>query len=150
MIRSCGVARAFAADYRRAITAITLLGRLASTVFIPVTRPGGDLRLAPPCWSLALIELPICAGIYLKLLLRGRETAVVVATASTASRRAGVVGRAMRQPVYWLLVASSSASPSFFHAAPAVQPIVPLLRERSDFTDRRGVADLCHASGHAR
>jgi len=131
------VARAFAADYRRAITAITLLGGLASTVFIPVTHGLVEtFGWRHALLVLALIELPICAGIPW-LLLRGRETAVAVAAASTASRRAGVVGRAMRQPVYWLLVASFVCF-ALFHTA-LLFNLVPLLRERG-FTTGEAVA----------
>jgi MFS family permease len=133
------VARAFAADYRRAITTITLLGGLASTVFIPVTQGLVEIfGWRHALLVLALIELPICAAIPW-LLLRGRETAVAVAAtaASTEGRRVGVVGRAMRQPVYWLLVASFVSFALFYTAL--LFNLVPLLRERG-FTIGQAVA----------
>ncbi len=131
------VARAFAADYRRAITTITLLGGLASTVFIPVTQGLVEIfGWRHTLLVLALIELPICAAIPW-LLLRGRETAVAAAAASTESRRVGVVGRAMRQPVYWLLVASFVSFALFYTAL--LFNLVPLLRERG-FTTGQAVA----------
>ncbi len=131
------VARAFAADYRRAITTITLLGGLASTVFIPVTQGLVEIfGWRHALLVLALIELPICAAIPW-LLLRGRETAVAAAAASTESRRVGVVGRAMRQPVYWLLVASFVSFALFYTAL--LFNLVPLLRERG-FTTGQAVA----------
>ncbi|HZF34121.1 MAG TPA: MFS transporter, partial [Candidatus Angelobacter sp.] len=131
------VARAFAADYRRAITTITLLGGLASTVFIPATQA----LVAFFGWrhallGLALIELPICAGIPW-ILLRGRETAVAATAVSTESRSVGIVARAMRQPVYWLLVASFISFALFYTAL--LFNLVPLLRERG-FTTGQAVA----------
>jgi MFS family permease len=131
------VARAFAADYRRAITTITLLGGLASTVFIPVTQGLVEIfgwRRA--LLALALIELPICAAIPW-LLLRGRETAVAAAAAAAEGRGAGVVRRAMRQPVYWLLVASFVSFALFYTAL--LFHLVPLLWERG-FTTGQAVA----------
>ncbi|NJN36644.1 MAG: MFS transporter [Nitrospiraceae bacterium] len=69
------VARMLGADYRKAIIVITLFGGLASTVFVPLTQHLVDaygwrdaLRI------LAVIQLPICAGIPY-LLLRDREQA---------------------------------------------------------------------------
>ena len=122
------VARAFAADYRRAITTITLLGGLASTVFIPLTQ--GLVEIFD--WRhtllvLALIELPICAGIPW-LLLRGRETSIAVAATAASMEGRGVVGRAMRQPVFWLLVASYVSFALFYTAL--LFNLVPMLRER--------------------
>lgn len=123
------VARAFAADYRRAITTITLLGGLASTVFIPLTQGLVEiLGWRHTLLVLALIELPICAGIPW-VLLRGRETSVAVAAtaASTEGRRVGVVERAMRQPVFWMLVASYVSFALFYTAL--LFNLVPMLRE---------------------
>jgi MFS family permease len=131
------VARAFAADYRRAITTITLLGGLASTVFIPATQGLVDiLGWRHALLALALIELPVCAGIPW-ILLRGRETSTAATAASTESRHAGVVRRAMRQPVYWLLVASFVCF-ALFHTA-LLFNLVPLLGE-AGFTTGQAVA----------
>jgi len=131
------VARAFAADYRRAITTITLLGGLASTVFIPATQ--GLVALfgwRHALLALALIELPICAGIPW-ILLRGRETAAAAAPAAMETRGAGVVRRAMRRPVYWLLAASFVSFALFYTAL--LFNLVPLLGEHG-FTTGQAVA----------
>ncbi len=131
------VARAFAADYRRAITTITLLGGLASAVFIPATQGLVDiLGWRHALLALALIELPICACIPW-ILLRGRETAPAAAWTATETRGAGVVRRAMRQPVYWLLVASFVSFALFYTAL--LFNLVPLLGERG-FTTGQAVA----------
>jgi len=131
------VARAFAADYRRAITTITLLGGLASTLFIPLTQGLVEMfGWRPTLLVLALIELPICAGTPW-ILLRGRETTMGGAATSREGRRAGVVGRAIRQPVYWLLVASFISFALFYTAL--LFNLVPLLRERG-FTTGQAVA----------
>ena len=131
------VARAFAADYRRAITTITLLGGLASTVFIPATQGLVEiLGWRHALLALALIELPICAGIPW-ILLRGRETTAAATAAATEDRHAGVVRRAMRQPVYWLLMASFVSFALFYTAL--LFNLVPLLRE-GGFTTGQAVA----------
>jgi MFS family permease len=131
------VARAFAADYRRAITVITLLGGLASTAFIPLTQGLVDLLgWRHALLALALIELPICAGIPW-ILLRGRETTVAPTAAAKEVRGAGVVRRAMRRPVYWLLVASFVSFALFYTAL--LFNLVPMLGERG-FTTGQAVA----------
>jgi MFS family permease len=131
------VARAFAADYRRAITTITLLGGLASTAFIPLTQGlVGTFGWRHTLLVLALIELPICAGIPW-LLLRGRETAATATVAASEGRRLGIVGRAMQQPVYWLLVASFVSFALFYTAL--LFNLVPMLGERG-FTTGQAVA----------
>lgn len=131
------VARAFAADYRRAITTITLLGGLASTAFIPATQGLVEIfGWRHALLALALIELPVCAGIPW-ILLRRRETTAAATAASTEGGRAGVVRRAMRQPVYWLLMASFVCF-ALFHTA-LLFNLVPLLGERG-FTTGEAVA----------
>jgi MFS family permease len=131
------VARAFAADYRRAITTITLLGGLASTVFIPVTQGLVEvLGWRDTLLALAFIELPICAGIPW-FLLRGRERAVAATVAPTDGQSVGVVRRAMRRPVYWLLVASFVSFALFYTAL--LFNLVPMLGERG-FTTGQAVA----------
>lgn len=51
------VTKAFAADYRRGITLITLVGGLASTVFIPLAQAAVDhLGWRPALFALALIQ----------------------------------------------------------------------------------------------
>jgi MFS family permease len=130
------VARAFAADYRRAITTITLLGGFASTVFIPVTQGLVEMfGWRHALLILALIEVPVCAGIPW-FLLRGRETAVAE-VAAPESADGNVVRRAMRQPVYWLLVASFLSFALFYTAL--LFNLVPMLRDRG-FSSAHAVA----------
>lgn len=130
------LARALPGSYRRAITAITLLGGLASTVFIPATQGLVEaLGWRHALLALALIELPLCAGIPW-LLLRGRETRLPpVHAAGTAGL--GVVRRAMRHPTFWLLAASYVAFALFYTAI--LFNLVPMLGEHG-FTAGEAVA----------
>lgn len=129
------VARALPGHYRRAITTITLLGGLASTVFIPTTH----LLVEALGWrhalvALALIELPLCAGIPW-ILLHGRETGGLPASAHTAHR--GVVRRAMRHPTFWLLAVSYVGAALF--QTSVLFNLVPMLGELG-FTTAEAVA----------
>ncbi|MGH9314069.1 MAG: MFS transporter [Vicinamibacterales bacterium] len=131
------VARAFPADYRRAITTITLLGGLASTVFIPLSQNLVELLgWRHALLALAAIELPLCAGIPW-VLLRGRERATAAATLSTENPSAGVVGRALRQPTFWLLVVSYVSYALFYTAL--LFNLIAMLHERG-FTTGQAVA----------
>ncbi|HTZ78266.1 MAG TPA: MFS transporter [Stellaceae bacterium] len=92
--------RRFPGDYRTRITALTLVGGFASTVFIPLTQLFID-RLG---WRDALLALALCnLAIPLPvhaLLLRDRETAP--AMRGTASPdESGALRRALRQPAFW-------------------------------------------------
>jgi hypothetical protein len=69
--------------------------------------------------------------------LRGRETIAAATAAATEDRHAGVVRRAMRQPVYWLLMASFVSFALFYTAL--LFNLVPLLRE-GGFTTGQAVA----------
>jgi predicted MFS family arabinose efflux permease len=130
------VARAVPTDYRRAITTITLLGGLASTAFIPLTQALVDLLgWRHALLALAMIELPICAGIPW-LLLRDGETARPAA-ASDKRLDLGVVRRAMRQPTFWLLGASYVSFALFYTAL--LFNLVPMLQERR-FTTGEAIA----------
>jgi MFS family permease len=131
------VARMFGADYRRAITVITLFGGLASTVFVPSTTFLVDshgwrdaLRI------LAVIQLPFVAGIPY-LLLRDRENS----TPEQATARAATGGVSIRpvlvHPVFWLLVLSFVSFAFMFTSL--VFNIVPMLRE-SGYTTGEAVA----------
>jgi MFS family permease len=130
------VARAFPGSYRRAITVITLVAGFASTVFIPLTQALADaVGWRQTLLVLALIELPLCAGVPL-LMLRDREAGT--SHAARGERAAdGVVRRAIRQPTFWLLTASYVAS-ALLHTA-ILFNLVPLLAERG-FTTAGAVA----------
>jgi MFS family permease len=131
------VARVLPADYRRAITTITLLGGLASTVFIPLTQELVEISgWRHALLILALIELPLCAGIPW-VLLRGREAAVPPMHPLKGNLGVGGVSRAVRHPVFWLLVASYVSSALFYTAL--LFNLVPMLHERG-FTTGGAIA----------
>lgn len=122
------VARALPTEYRRAITTITLLGGLASTVFIPLTQGLVDaLGWRHALLVLAAIELPLCAGIPWAL-LRGRETRLAAAGPSTTKPSADIVRRAMEHPSFWLLVATFVCT-ALLHTA-LLFNLVPMLAEQ--------------------
>ena len=121
------VARLLGADYRRAIIVITLLGGLASTVFVPLTH----LLVVSLGWrqaliALALIQLPFCAGIPF-FLLRGRET-FGRGSAAPDSAAAVSIRPALSHPVFWLLVVSFVSYAFLFTSL--VFNLVPMLGER--------------------
>ncbi len=131
------VARVFSSDYRRAITTITLLGGLASTVFIPLSQVLVELLgWRHALLALAAIQLPLCAGIPW-FLLRGREASGSIAPPIGDIRSAGVVGRALRQPTFWLLVVSFVSYALFYTSL--LFNLIPMLRERG-FTTGEAVA----------
>jgi MFS family permease len=122
------VARVLPNEYRRAITTITLLGGLASTVFIPLTQGLVDvLGWRHALLVLAAIELPLCAGIPW-LLLRGRETRPTAATISATKPGTDVVRRAMAHPTFWFLVATFVCT-ALLHTA-LLFNLVPMLEEQ--------------------
>ena len=129
-------ARLLGADYRKAIIVITLLGGLASTVFVPLTH----LLVVSLGWrhalmALALIQLPFCAGIPL-FLLRGRET---FGRGSVAPGDAVAVSikPALSHPVFWLLAVSFVSYAFLFTSL--VFNLVPMLGEKG-FTAAEAVA----------
>lgn len=114
------------ANARRDITALTLWGGFASTVFIPLTQ----LMLDGWGWrgtllGLAAVNLVICTAVY-GLSIGGPQAghAVTVApTAASESAKHGAVQAAMRLPVFWAfavaLVAYSGVFSAFtFHLYP--------------------------------
>ena len=120
------MARELRDDYRRGIIVITLLGGLASTVFIPLTHvlvESLDWREA--LRVLALIQIPF--GIVLHwFVLPGSGAGTTLARAAT--RPKGGVWKAARTPVFWLL-AISYAAHSFMFTTVSFH-ILPLLTER--------------------
>jgi MFS family permease len=131
------VARVVPSDYRRAITAITLLGGLASTVFIPLTN---ELVLTLG-WrhaliALALIELPLCAGIPWVLLPPREAEATPRASLAPRTGAAGA-SRVLREPVFWLLM-TSYVCYAFFYTA-LLFNLIPMLRG-GGFTTETAIA----------
>ena len=131
------VTRALPADYRRAITTITLLGGLASTVFIPLTHVLVDAvgwRLA--LLALAAIELALCAGIPW-LVLGGYEGPPPAQAPREPHGPASVVRRAMRHPTFWLLIVSYVTFALFYTAL--LFNLLPILHAHG-FTTAEAVA----------
>jgi len=104
------VARRYGSEARRGITALTLWGGFASTVFVPLIQ----LLLNAVDWRstlvvLGLINIGLCAPLYLgviaaKLDARPPEPAVTSSAAPLTGRRA--VRWALHQPAFWgLLIA---------------------------------------------
>lgn len=130
-------ARVLPSDYRRAITTITLLGGLASTVFIPLTQGLVDvLGWRHTLLVLAVIELPLCAGIPW-LLLRGREVRARATITFEMKPSSDIVRRATKRPTFWLLVATFVCT-ALLHTA-LLFNLVPMLGEHG-FTTGEAVA----------
>jgi len=126
---------AFAVVARRAgpdgargdITALTLWGGFASTIFIPL------IQLMIDRWGwrgavavLGTINLTLCAGLYAAV-IRPRLDAVRLQQAS-GHRAAGRASTAMASPVFWLLALAYTAHAAAFTAF--TFHIYPLLLER--------------------
>jgi len=111
-------------SYRTRITAMTLVGGFASTVFIPLTQFAiGAYGWRDALLLLALANLLFCLPIH-ALLLRDR---------ADAPRRGGVVfdqhfRRALRHPAFWGLVVCIVAY--YMGFAAITFHIIPLLEER--------------------
>jgi MFS family permease len=130
-------ARLVPGNYRRGITAITLLGGLASTAFIPATHwltEAFGWRQA--LVILALVEFGVCAAV--PLLALPSEAGRDIAFAGDSSPDRGrVFARVRRQPVFWLLIVSY-VSYAFFYTA-LLFNLLPLL-ENHGFTVAASVA----------
>jgi predicted MFS family arabinose efflux permease len=125
------ITRAFPADYRRRITALTLVGGFASTVFIPLTQ----LFIDALGWRGALVALALCnAAITLPvhaLLLRdGGRAGASDEAARAATQEVGdaALRRALAHPVFWVLAVCFTAYYATFSAL--TFHIIPLLTER--------------------
>jgi predicted MFS family arabinose efflux permease len=126
------VTRSFPHSYRTRITALTLIGGFASTVFIPATQ----LLIDWYGWRDALVALAVCvAAVCLPvhaLLLRDGDSggaaeapSVVRDTGETAE---DALRRALRHPVFWALAVCFTAYYAAFSAM--TFHIIPLLTER--------------------
>ncbi|QJP15712.1 MFS transporter [Starkeya sp. ORNL1] len=126
------VARRTGAGHARSgITALTLWGGFASTVFIPLVQ----LLLDRYGWRdtlmvLGAINLVLCAGLYAGVINPGLDhPAEGHASSQDASRTTGSVVRwAMRQPVFWALAIAFTAYSATFSAF--TFHLYPLLTER--------------------
>lgn len=128
------VARRFGSDARRGITALTLWGGFASTVFVPVLQVLMDrLGWRNALLALGLFNLAVLVALHL-VVTRGEPAAPAAAAPKPAEAKvprrsgAGPVAWAVRQPAFWgLMVAFTLYNAAFsamtFH-------IYPLLLER--------------------
>jgi len=108
------ISRLFAANYRRAITMLTLFGGFASTVFWPLTQ----FLIAEIGWRqallvLAALNLIVCVPVHWRVLAPGRPGAPrrPVAPAGHGAFRA-----ALRTPVFYLLALAFTGNALVFSA----------------------------------
>jgi MFS family permease len=108
------ISRLFAANYRRAITMLTLFGGFASTVFWPLTQ----FLIAEIGWRqallvLAALNLIVCVPVHWRVLAPGRPGAPrrPVAPAGPGAFRA-----ALRTPVFYLLALAFTGNALVFSA----------------------------------
>ncbi|WP_207483867.1 MFS transporter [Arenibaculum pallidiluteum] len=102
------IARRFGVEARRGITAVTLWGGFASTVFVPLIQA----MLDPFGWrgtlaAMAAMNLLACTGLHLGL-IRGREHPAAMAGTRTAAPGPPprAVRRALAMPAFWALALS--------------------------------------------
>lgn len=125
------VTRSFPRDYRTRITALTLVGGFASTVFIPLTQVFVDWL----GWRHALIALALCNLLVSlpvhALLLRDRDRLDKEETPAQPGARSledAALRRALRHPVFWSLALCLTAYYATFSAM--TFHLIPLLTER--------------------
>lgn len=116
--------RTFPQDYRRAITAVTLVGGLASTAFIPLTQ----FLIERLGWQSSLYVLAafnvLCAAIHASLIPRATPpTQRAPATDHGEGLRA-----ALRRPSFWAITLAFTLNALTFTAL--IFHLVPLLSER--------------------
>jgi predicted MFS family arabinose efflux permease len=122
--------RHFPDSYRTRITALTLIGGFASTVFVPLTQ----LFIASFGWRDALLLLALtnlALALPVHALLLGEDRAGRSTPAHAAARRAldrAALHRALRHPVFWALALCFTAYYANFAAL--TFHIIPLLTER--------------------
>lgn len=125
------VTRIFPESYRRRITALTLVGGFASTVFIPLTQ----LFISALGWRNALIALAACNLLLALpvhgLMLRDEAHRAAHTESKSSSQSPGehdALRRALRHPAFWGLAVCFTA---YYTAFSAVSfHIIPLLTDR--------------------
>jgi MFS family permease len=124
----------FGQFYRKAITVMTLLGGLASTVFIPLTQGlVSSIGWRPTLIVLAAFNALVCGTIHFVLL---RPTAAETASRGAEARRPFLhtllasepLRRALRQPTFWALFACFTCANLVVSGIAA--HLVPLLTDR--------------------
>ena len=108
------ITRAFPLNYRRAITALTLFGGFASTVFWPFTQSLIDgLGWRDAVRILALLNLVLCVPLHLWVLPAGGRPPATAAVSTVPSR---ALREVMRDKVFYLLAAAFTANMLTFSA----------------------------------
>jgi len=120
------ITRLFAANYRRAITTLTLFGGFASTVFWPLTQ----FLIAEFGWRnallvLALLNLAVCAPLHWWVLPRDGR---VERPRTVASDGPGAFRTALRTPVFYLLTIAFTGNALVFSATQV--HLMSLLQEK--------------------
>ncbi|MGE0725566.1 MAG: MFS transporter [Alphaproteobacteria bacterium] len=123
------VARRFGSDSRRGITALTLWGGFASTVFVPLIQ----FLLDRVGWRdtlivLALVNLVLCAGVYAWVIDPRADIAQAPKRGDGSDAGHDVVRWAMRQPAFWGLALAFTAY--FFGFSALTFHLYPILIER--------------------
>jgi hypothetical protein len=124
--------RAFPRSYRTRVAVLTLLGGLASTVFIPLTQVFiNELGWRDALVALALCNLIICLPIHALALRNGNGPGGTGRPLSAEDRRMAdeAVRLAFRHPVFWGLAVCFAAWNATFSAL--TFHIIPLLTERA-------------------
>lgn len=125
--------RLFARSYRTKITAMTLVGGFASTVFIPLTQVLiAELGWRDALLALAAILAAVCLPVHILLLKDAPHEPIETKAAPTVYGK-GPVRRALRTPVFWGLLVCFTAYYATFSAL--TFHLVPLLTERNVPTD---------------
>ncbi len=126
------VARRFgAAGARRGITAVTLWGGFASTVFIPLVQLLIDhIGWRDTLVTLGLVNIILCGGLYFTAIRPEIDTAPTILRNPGAGRSAEreAVSRAMRNIVFWALALAFTAYAAVYSAF--TLHLYPLLLER--------------------
>ncbi len=126
------VARRYGTDSRRGITALTLWGGFASTVFVPLTQfLLNHLGWRDALMALGAINLVFCVALHLAVIDPGADRAAEV-TVSGAGPRA-LAGReavrwALGKPAFWALLISFTVYYGTFSAM--TYHLYPMLLER--------------------
>jgi MFS family permease len=125
------VTRRFPGSYRTRITALTLVGGFASTIFMPLTLILiDDFGWRAALVALALFNLVIALPIHALLLRDRNDTDVNAASAGVATARSDKAAfrRALRHPVFWGLALCFVAYYTAFSAM--TFHFIPLLTDR--------------------
>ncbi|KQZ79013.1 MFS transporter [Mesorhizobium sp. Root157] len=134
---------------RRGITALTLWGGFASTVFIPIIQFVIEMRgWRDALLVMAAVNILVCGGLYFRAIDPARDAPRHVAQPGEPVPAAGraAVAAAMRKPAYWgLMVAWASYALAF---SSLTYHFFPLFLERG--LDTRGAVTVLAVIGPAQ